>query len=127
MGEYSSTKEVLKAVEDNGGIMTMTMGEIRDACGFERLRSNVVDTISRKLHAVGLGHYPRTLPEDQNRPVRLYTSESMFGEWFEAALRPGEDNDAKLKGLLDLFNNKTAQRQRKALELAEKLVDVLNG
>ena len=100
MAALSSRIEHLKEqLEENEGVMTILMAEVRDACGFERLREHVVASISETLEVAGLGHVPRKLPMDQSAEVRIYLRRSTAGRFIEAALKPGRKNDDKLRQL----------------------------
>jgi hypothetical protein len=100
MPALSSRIEDLKQrLDDNEGVVTISMAEVRDACGFERLRKHVVASISEKLELAGIGHVPRRLPMDQSKKVRLYLRTSRAGGLIDAALKPGTKNDDKLREL----------------------------
>lgn len=60
MAALSSRIENLKErLVENEGVMTIAMWEVRDACGFERLREHVVASISETLAVAGIGHVPK--------------------------------------------------------------------
>ena len=100
MAAVSSRIESLKdELEENEGVMSVGMWKVRDACGFERLREHVVASISEKLELVGIRHVPRRLPMDQNATVRIYLRDSIAGRVIDAALKPGDKNDEKLREL----------------------------
>lgn len=100
MAALSSRIENLKErLEENEGVMTIAMWEVRDACGFERLREHVVASISETLEVAGIGHVPKKLPMDQSASVRIYLRNSITGRFIEAALKPGDRNDDKLREL----------------------------
>lgn len=102
MAAVSSMIESLKErLDENEGVMTIAMSEVRDACGFERLREHVVASISETLEVAGIGHVPKKLPMDQSRRVRIYLRGSILGRFIEAALNPGDKNDDKLRELAE--------------------------
>jgi len=100
MAAVSNRIEDLKErLEEHEGVMTVLMLEVRDACGFERLREHVVQSISETLDVAGIGHVPKRLPMDQSAEVRIYLRKSIAGRFIEAALRPGKKHDDKLREL----------------------------
>lgn len=100
MAAVSAKIETLKEeLEENEGVLTVQMSKVRDACGYERLRENVVLAISETLELTGIGHVPKRLPMDQNAQVRIYLRKSIAGRVIDAALKPGSRNDDKLREL----------------------------
>lgn len=97
-GVYS-VEEVKSLVENNEGIVTVTMQTLRDTVGKDKLGVNVRKDISSKLAGVGLGHIPRTLPKYQTETVRLYKKGTAIGDLIDIVMSPGEDNDTKIKEL----------------------------
>ena len=91
--------EVKKRVEQAQGVLTVGMGELRDAADAGRLGVNVRSKIARGLAGIGLGHIPAELPNDQNAQVRLYDKGSQVGELVERVLRPGAEDDMVLREL----------------------------
>lgn len=90
--------EVLKReVERNQGILTLQMGDLRDAYGVKRLGKLVLDGISRKLDGLGLGHYPIELPDSQNDYARIYKRGTPVSDIINAVLELSADNDKILR------------------------------
>ncbi len=94
---YLNIDELVAAVADSRGVLTVEASKIRDAYGAERLGSQVRANISRELRGRGLGHFPVELPDRQNEDVRLYQVNSEVGALIEAALTPGQAYDQKLR------------------------------
>ena len=69
----ASFEELKSNLTSNGGVMSITMEELRDAHGVFRLGVHVRKNIHDRLQGMGIGHYPELLPEYQDKRVRLYT------------------------------------------------------
>jgi hypothetical protein len=88
--------EIKQTVEKNGGVVTLTMEQLRDAHGAAKLGVNVRKQISSTLAGMGLGHIPEELPTYQYQQVRIYKKGTPVGEIIDTVLVPGEQNDVKL-------------------------------
>lgn len=92
--------DTIKAeVEQNGNVLTITMGRLREAHGAGRLGEHVRIDISKALAGIGLGHVPVALPPYQENIVRLYKLGTPVADVINAAILPGPENDEKLKSL----------------------------
>lgn len=90
--------DTIKArVEENQNILTVTMSELRDAAGKDKIGVHVKTEIMRSLAGMGLGHIPQQLPSYQHESVRLYKRGTPIGDIIEIVITPGESNDMKLK------------------------------
>lgn len=89
--------ELVKRIDGQEGVLTTTMGEVRDAYGSERLGVNVRNGIHELLLRLGIGHYPARLPSYQSEVVRLFRSGSPVGKLIRAALAVSTKNDAALR------------------------------
>jgi hypothetical protein len=85
--------DIKKSVEDAGNVLTVTMEELREACGAGRLGIHVRSTISSTLAGMGLGHVPQDLPINQHDSVRLYKRGTPVGEFIETVLKPSQMGD----------------------------------
>ena len=83
-------------VESAGGVVTVTMEELRDASGAGKLGVHVRGEISRTLASMGFGHVPTELPSYQQELVRIYKRGTPIGDLIETVLTPGGQNDQKL-------------------------------
>ena len=86
-------EEVKSAVEDNGNVMTVNMGVLRDVHGAGRLSSYISAEIGQKLLGVGVAFIPRDLPTYQHELVRLYNLGTDIGKLIEVIMTPGEQTD----------------------------------
>ncbi len=88
-----------EAVESNGGVLSLDVQHVRDACGVRRIREINVERIRAELADVGLACYPSLRGRKQGDIVRLYTRTSAVGRFALAFLKPSRDNDTKLREL----------------------------
>lgn len=110
--------EIKNLVEENGGVVSFTMNELRDAAGKEKLGVNVRAEISKTLAGFGLGHIPKELPSYQHESVRLYKRGTYVGDFIETVLSPGEQNDRRIREQL----NATDARNIEIIEAIRELV-----
>lgn len=94
----SSLEELREHVDNHDGVLTTTMGVLRDAYGKGRLGPHVRAGIHNALAGLGLGHFPSELPEYQNERVRLYRLGSPVGNLINAVLDLSEESDELLRG-----------------------------
>ena len=93
----TSWNEIKEKVEANENILTITMTDLRDAAGKDKLGVHIRAEISKTLAGMGLGHIAQELPSYQHESVRLYKRGTPIGYLIEMVLSPGESNDRKLK------------------------------
>lgn len=92
-----SWSELKQKVEDDGGVTTLNMAELRDIHKVKKLGVHVRDNISQQLRSVGLGHIPVELPSNQENEVRLYGLGTDIAKLCDAVIRPGAANDATIR------------------------------
>jgi hypothetical protein len=92
-----SLSDVRAAVEAAFGAKTFRAGDLRDAFGGGRLSSGVRAGISRDLLGLGLGHYPKELPDWQDDLVRVYKLGSPIADLIDAVLEPSIAHDEELR------------------------------
>jgi len=102
------TEELSETVEKESGVTAITMREIRDGFGYKRLGPGVVSVISSELKAVGLGHFPMPLPDDQRQTVLIYQLHSTIEPVLKAVAKPSEENVGVLRHLKDDVSEDTA-------------------
>lgn len=112
----SNLNALSKRVEDNNGVLSMTMWQLRDACGFDRLGSNVVKSISEKLSIKGLRCFPRELTMNRDDLVRIYDPRTPAGLLVAAVLKPGNANDEKIVSVSANSATVTLAKIREILE-----------
>ena len=89
-------KELKDRVESNDGCLTLSGGELRSACGFQRLRPGVRARIPDMLVREGLGVYP-LVPDDQREMVRVYQLGTDVARIIDTVANPSIDGDEKLQ------------------------------
>ncbi len=98
MSRFQNFTELRASVEERGGILAVSMADVRDAGEAKRLRGNVRERLERALQNEGLGHLPpEPLPNDQNKDIRVYSRNSDLGEIVEAVLLPTDVGDERLR------------------------------
>ncbi|HWB08630.1 MAG TPA: hypothetical protein VG826_05375 [Pirellulales bacterium] len=115
-----SYEDLRKEVEDNGGVLTCTMEQLRNAHGSLKLGSNVRMDIHDRLIGMGLGHVPEELPTYQENLVRLYQLGTPAAKIIQAVLKPGPDGDARIKDLSGETGSNYADIIAKIRELVEE-------
>jgi hypothetical protein len=97
MSSYPSPEALRDAVVDAGGVLTVRVGEVRDAFGYGRLGVHVRSQITQKLNGLGIAHYPSEVPDWQERPLRLYRMGTPIAELIDAVLDPSSGHDDELR------------------------------
>jgi hypothetical protein len=111
--------EIKKSVNDHGNVLTLTMGDLRDATGSGKLGSGVVTEIRNTLAQLGLGHVPQDLTTEQSQPVRLYQKGKPVGELIDLVLMVGEPNDTQLR---DQFSQQPTDQAARTLAKIRQLL-----
>src|SRR5262249_31162248 len=85
------------------GVLSLRMGQLRDAYGAQRLGIQVRTNISEELGRRGIVHYPVELPESQNAWVRLFKLGTPIGDLGNtlATFGPADDEKLRLLGVTD--------------------------
>lgn len=89
--------ELREEVEKSGGVLTVSMGVLRDAHGAGKLGVNVRANISKELRRRGLGHSPEDLPVYQHEAVRIWLMGSPAGDLIEAVFDTGTATDQTIR------------------------------
>ena len=90
-------EELRDLVKRNGDVLTVEMEQVRDAYGKGRLGVHVRDNMSKALAGLGIGHYPRPLPDRQWAFVRVYRLGSEIADLIDAVMEPSEEHDEELR------------------------------
>ncbi|MEU8048130.1 hypothetical protein AB0B71_28785 [Micromonospora echinofusca] len=121
---YETWQELDADVRANGGVRRVSMWDLRYLSGYQRLKVNVVATISAELANMGLGHLPAELPRNQNHYVVVYKIGSEAGAVINA-VRNGSSSEEAERALRKLNTSDTIQVDReneaKLEELAAKV------
>jgi len=89
--------DIKTKVEAEGGVASFEMYEVRDAHGAGRLGVHVRSNISKSLSGMGLGHFPKELPDSQTAIVRIYKLGGPVADLIDAVLTPGRNGDERLR------------------------------
>ena len=95
-----SFDEIKAEVDAGGGVTTVLAWQLREAVGAGRLTERINSMISNELAARGLGHVPfdpAHLPTSQHEWVRVFDKTTSLGKVIEAAHKPGDQQDARLR------------------------------
>jgi hypothetical protein len=114
---YKTLDDIRQAVEQHQGVLTVGMDELRDAKGAGRLGVHVRAGIRKDLAGLGLGHWPRELPESQDELVRIYKQGSPVADLIDAVLEPNLQHDEEIR---QAVAKEPAQILRQIRELACK-------
>lgn len=116
---YGSWSELAQVVDAHGGVLRVSMADLKPLTGLTRLKVNVVAAISVSLTDVGLGHLPADLPRNQNDSVVVYKLSSYAGAVIDA-VRSGASSARAEEALRKLNTSETIQRERENdIKLAE--------
>ena len=96
MAKYDNLDAIKAAVEDNDGVLTIKMAQLREAYGAGRLGVHVRAGISKALSGIGLAHYPIPLSDSQFDYVRLYKQGSPVADLIGSVLSPSPASDQTL-------------------------------
>ncbi len=103
MSTYTGMSEVGDAVDENGGLLAVSLGELREALGYNRLGVRVLGQIATSLAGEGLGYFPEWVLTDQNPAprygdvVRVFRKGTGVAEVVTAVLEPTDRGDERLK------------------------------
>lgn len=103
---FRDLKELKHKVDEAGGVLTVSMEDLRDAYGADRLGVNVRTRLQEQLAKLGLAHRPKDLPAYQEQQVRIYVQDSQVGELIRAATTLGSAADRRLR---EAANNRAVE------------------
>ena len=90
-------EQLASRVESCGGVWKMSMRDLRNAYGRQKLGRQVRAGIGRRLHWQGLAHFPAELPGYQEDLVWIYSEGSPLANRISAILDPSEETAAHLE------------------------------
>lgn len=94
---YKNLEELRDKVENSGDVLSVTMLELRNAYGAQRLGTVVRENISADLAGLGIGTFPDELPDYQEEHVRVYKRGSAAATLIEAVLEPNPKSDERIR------------------------------
>lgn len=89
--------ELRNKVSEQGGVLTVTMGTLRDAHGAGKLGSTVRENITKELRSRGLNHAYEELPSYQSDKVRLWLMGTPAGDLIEAVYNESAGTDKMIR------------------------------
>lgn len=105
-------EDLSNAVDEGGGVVTVSMGILRDIHGAGKLGINVCTSISEKLAGYGLGHLPETLSSNQLDNARIFKVGSAIGDLIKAVTSIDGQSDEKLRDLATNRSNEVIKKIR---------------
>jgi hypothetical protein len=111
---YDSPEALRDAVIGNGDVLTVRVGDVRDAFKYGRLGIHVRTEISKRLGGLGIAHYPPEVPDWQEIPIRLYRMGTPIADLIDAVIQPTEKHDQELRDAVG-GNNAEVINQIRAL------------
>lgn len=105
MARKDGVKGLASDVDDAGGVLALTLGELRDAVGAEKLGKLVMERIKNELKSAGLGYFPREVLEANEAPrqtqaIRIYRlGNNSAARAISAVLNPTPAGDQFLSDL----------------------------
>ncbi|GGC73974.1 hypothetical protein IEU95_15850 [Hoyosella rhizosphaerae] len=102
MAQFDSIPDLAEAADELGGLTVVTLGELREVLGYNRLGVRVLAEIADKLREHGLGYYPQHVLDSNPAPrfseeVRVYKVGAPLGVIVEAILNPTDIGDERLR------------------------------
>lgn len=103
MSRFGSMQDVAAAVEESGDLLPVSLGELREALGYNRLGIRVLNEIAEKLAGEGLGYFPLDVLSDRNDAprygdvVRVFKKGTALGQVVTSILEPTIPGDERLK------------------------------
>src|SRR5690349_12755511 len=92
---YETWRQLRDDVDASGGVLRVSMWDLRQITGMTRLKVQVVAGISAALADVGLAHLPFDLPRNQNEWVVVYRVASEAGSVINAVRNGSSTEEAE--------------------------------
>jgi hypothetical protein len=100
-----SIKNIAAECDEEGGVISVTLGDLRVGVGAGKLGRWVLENIREELAATGLGYFPKDLLDDNEEPrqhqkIRIYRKgPGTAARAIEAVLEPSDRGDEVLREL----------------------------
>ena len=94
---YENPEALRDAVIEAGDVLTVRVGDVRDAFNYGRLGVHVRSEIAKKLNGLGIATYPKSVPDWQEEPLRLYRMGTPVADLIDAVLDPNQNHDEELR------------------------------
>jgi hypothetical protein len=119
MSQITTYDELKQSIEENEGLLTVSMRRLRDIHGADRLGVHVRSNISDELAGLGLGHYPEELPDSQHEHARIYKLGSPAAAIINAVLKPDSQSDAEIRKAASGANSRVLEKIRELLDVED--------
>ena len=121
MTNYTDISDLREAV-DTGQPLVVSLLQLREMEGYNRLGPRVLEDIATKLSGQGIGYFPTWVIEDNptpraNEEVRLFLKDSNLGRIVLAVLEPSTGGDERL---IQVSEDDAAQTLEKIRTLIEQ-------
>jgi hypothetical protein len=112
----NSFGELRQELDENHGLLTVSMRTLRDLVDRGRLGVHVCTQIEKELQKHGIGHLMRMLPVEQDIHIRLYALGSPAEELLKAARTLGKASDKTLRQYVANVEGQKLPRIREQVE-----------
>jgi hypothetical protein len=93
-------ESINQVLDNRDGVLSISMEDLRNAHGEERLGTYVRASISQDLQRKGIGHHPSTLPSYQHEYVVLYRVATPAADLITGILTPSHHTDVLIRNAL---------------------------
>jgi len=109
-------------LNNNQGVMSILMRDLRDEAGYDRLGIQVRKAISDKLRGMGIDHCPLgELPGDQDKWVLLYRQGTPVERIIRVILEPEDQSGDLLRQVVEIDAEQFIESER-VLQAIRELV-----
>jgi hypothetical protein len=119
MNKITNYDELKMAVDENQGILTLDMRQLRDIHNADRLGIHVRANISKELASRGLAHYPIDLPDRQHEYARIYKQGTSVATLINAVLKVEPQADSVIRKAATSNGSKILDKIRELLDEEE--------
>jgi hypothetical protein len=91
-----SVSDLFSRIEKSGGLVTVSMREMKQLYDATRLKSGVRESIEDDLKENGIGHIPPEIPNSEHAEIRLYVRGTRIGRFIQALLQPNTETDKEI-------------------------------
>lgn len=88
MSNFEDFDDISDHVKQNEDVVSLTMGQLRDAVGADKLGIHVRKQITSELHKRGLAAAPAELATYQHENVLIYRSGTKVAKLVDAVINP---------------------------------------
>lgn len=101
--DYKNMQEIANAIPEES-LLVVSLGQLRQAAGYERLGRGVLDELSTQLRGQGVDYFPASTVDDNPQPratdeIRLVRIADQIGKIVKAVQEPTEAGDEILKNV----------------------------